>query len=145
MSLFREARRIVAYGFASAVALGFDMGAYLLLLGAGMAAPLAAVCGYSLGIVVHWIASSRVVFAGRVAERGRGRSAQMGLFVASALVGLSLTWLIVSIGVASGLDPRLAKLSAIATSFIATFLLRARFVFTLREQPAAMAGEAKRD
>jgi putative flippase GtrA len=132
MSLIREARRMIAYGFASAVALGFDMGSYLLLIGAGMAAPLAAVSGYSLGIVIHWLASSRVVFAGRVAEKGRGRSMQMGLFVASALVGLSLTWVIVSMGVASGIDPRLAKLSAVATSFVATFLLRARFVFTLR-------------
>ena len=129
MNLLREARRFAAYGLASAVALGFDMGAYLLLLAGGMAAPLAAVCGYSLGIAAHWLASSRVVFAGRVAEAGHARRAQMGLFVASALVGLALTWLIVSMGVAAGLDPRLAKLSAIAVSFIATFVLRARFVF----------------
>lgn len=129
MNLLREARRFAAYGIASAVALGFDMAAYLLLLAGGMAAPLAAVCGYSLGIAAHWLASSRVVFAGRVAEAGNARRAQMGLFVASALVGLALTWLIVSMGVAAGLDPRLAKLSAIAASFIATFVLRARFVF----------------
>ena len=129
MNLLREVRRFAAYGLASAVALGFDMGAYLLLLAGGMAAPLAAVCGYSLGIAAHWLASSRVVFAGRVAEAGAARRAQMGLFVASALVGLALTWLIVSMGVTAGLDPRLAKLSAIAASFIATFVLRARFVF----------------
>ena len=129
MNLLREARRFSAYGIASAVALGFDMGAYLLLLAGGMAAPLAAVCGYSLGIAAHWIASSRVVFSGRVAEAGAARRAQMGLFAASALVGLALTWLIVSMGVAAGLDPRLAKLSAIAASFVATFVLRARFVF----------------
>ena len=129
MNLLREARRFAAYGIASAVALGFDMGAYLLLLAGGMAAPLAAVCGYSLGIAAHWIASSRVVFAGRVAEAGGPRRVQMGLFAASALVGLALTWLIVSMGFAAGLDPRIAKLSAIAASFVATFVLRARFVF----------------
>lgn len=132
MSLAREARRFVAYGLASGIALGFDLGAYLLLIGAGMAAPMAAICGYSLGIVAHWLASSRVVFVGRVAGSGRARSTQMGLFVASALVGIALTWLIVSLAVAAGFDPHVAKLSAVAASFMATFLLRTRFVFALR-------------
>ena len=140
MNLLREARRFAAYGLASAVALGFDMGAYLLMLAGGMAAPLAAVCGYLLGMAAHWLASSRVVFAGRVAEAGGARRMQMGLFVASALVGLALTWLIVSMGVAAGLDPRLAKLSAIATSFIVTFLLRARFVFASRTAGEPVGG-----
>ncbi|ARU16894.1 GtrA family protein [Croceicoccus marinus] len=138
MNFRDEARRFVAYGAASALALGFDMGSYLLLIGAGMSAPLAAVVGYALGIAVHWLASSHFVFAGRVAQPGRERSAQMGLFALSALVGLALTWLIVSAGVASGLDPRLAKIAAIAASFIVTFLLRARFVFAPRN-----AGERK--
>lgn len=133
MNLRDEARRFVAYGAASALALGFDMGSYLLLIGAAIAAPLAAVLGYALGIAVHWLASSQFVFAGRVAGPGRERSAQMGLFALSALVGLALTWLIVSAGVASGLDPRLAKITAIAASFIVTFLLRARFVFAPRD------------
>lgn len=132
MTLLREARRFAAYGVASALALGFDMGSYLLMIGAGMAAPFAAVLGYTLGIGVHWLASSRVVFAGRVARAGHDRSAQMGLFALSALVGLALTWIIVSGGVAAGLDPRFAKLAAIAISFVATFLLRARFVFAPR-------------
>lgn len=132
MSLLREAWRFAAYGLASALALGFDMGSYLLLIGAGMAAPFAAVLGYTLGIGVHWLASSHVVFAGRVARPGCERSAQMGLFGLSALVGLALTWMIVSGGVAAGLDPRLAKIGAIAVSFVATFLLRARFVFAPR-------------
>ena len=132
MSLLREARRFAAYGVASALALGFDLASYLLLIGAGMAAPLAAVLGYALGIGVHWLASSQFVFAGRVAQGGRERSAQMGLFALSALVGLALTWMIVSGGVAAGLDPRLAKIAAIAVSFVATFLLRARFVFAPR-------------
>ncbi len=132
MMLLREAGRFAAYGAASALALGFDLGSYLLLIGAGLAAPFAAVLGYTLGIGVHWLASSHFVFAGRVAQPGRERSAQMSLFVLSALIGLALTWMVVSGGVAAGFDPRVAKIAAIAVSFIATFVLRARFVFAPR-------------
>ena len=46
-----------------------------------------------------------------------------------ALVGLGLTTGIVWAGDASGFDPRLAKLVAIAVSFTATWLLRSRVVF----------------
>jgi len=49
--------------------------------------------------------------------------------VASALVGLALTTGIVWTGDIAGIDPRLAKLAAIAISFAATWLLRARIVF----------------
>ncbi len=142
----REIRRFAAYGLASVVALGVDMAGYMALLASGMAAPLAAVAGYSLGIVAHWLASSRVVFANRVADAGRPRSVQKGLFIASALVGLALTWVIVSVAVDAGIDARIAKLCAVGTSFIATFLLRLRFVFTLRHAPvlARATGDSAR-
>ena len=69
------------------------------------------------------------MFNGRLAAEGRQRAAQQGLFVASALVGLALTWGIVALGTALGLDARLAKVAAIGVSFVATFLLRHYFVF----------------
>lgn len=117
------------YLAASAVALGFDMGSFLMLLAVGFAAAPASALSYSLGIVVHWFISSRAVFAAGVAERGPARTRQKALFVASALVGLALTAGIVGVGDAVGLDPRLAKIAAIGVSFAATWLLRARVVF----------------
>lgn len=130
-----ELRRLLSqaapsrYLAASVVALGFDMGSFLVLLAAGMPAAPASALSYSLGIVVHWFISSRAVFTAGVAQRGPARTRQKALFVASAFVGLALTAGIVGLGSAVGIDPRLAKIAAVGVSFVATWLLRARVVF----------------
>jgi len=117
------------YAAVSAVALGIDVAAFLILMAGGTTAALASGVGYSIGIVVHWLLSSRLVFADRLAQRGANRKRQQGLFLASALAGLSLTMAIVGLGDLAGLDPRLAKLGAIAVSFNAVYLLRRTVVF----------------
>lgn len=121
--------RLVRYLLASVGALAVDVGVFLALLAFGVWAAAASAAGYCLGIAAHWLMSSRAVFVGNVAERGAGRVRQKALFVGSALVGLGLTTAIVWAGDASGFDPRLAKLVAIAVSFTATWLLRSRVVF----------------
>lgn len=118
-----------AYLLVSAVALAGDMAAFLALLGGGVTPALAGAAGYSFGIAVHWVLSSRLVFALRAAPGGAARMRQKAEFVGSALVGLALTTLIVGAGDAAGLDPRLAKGVAIAISFTTTWLLRSRIVF----------------
>ena len=122
-------RRITRYLLASVGALAVDVGIFLALLSFGVWAAGASAIGYTLGIVAHWLMSSRAVFIGNVAERGAGRTRQKALFVVSALVGLGLTTGIVWAGDVSGFDPRFAKLVAIAVSFTATWLLRSRVVF----------------
>lgn len=134
MSELRQFLRQAApsrYLLASAVALGFDMGSFLVLLALGIAAAPASALSYSLGIVVHWFISSRAVFTAGVATRGPARTRQKALFVASALIGLALTAGVVGLGSALGLDPRLAKVAAVGVSFTATWLLRARIVFAI--------------
>ncbi len=121
--------RFSRYLLASVGALAVDMGAFLALLSLGVWPAWASASGYSLGIAAHWLLSSRAVFAGNVADRGPARTKQKALFVVSALVGLALTTGIVWAGDAGGIDPRLAKLAAIAVSFLATWLLRSRVVF----------------
>jgi len=69
------------------------------------------------------------VFADSVAERGPQRNRQKALFVVSALAGLALTTAMVGLGDLAGIDPRLAKLAAIAASFLLTWGLRVRVVF----------------
>ena len=122
--------RWVLYGLASVIALGSDAGLFLLLLAAG-ATPLAASSiGYCVGILAHWLVSSRVVFADSAAERGSSeRTRQKALFIISAGIGLGITTAIVTGGSTLGLDPRIAKLLAIGVSFIATYLLRRHIVF----------------
>lgn len=116
------------YIVVSALALGVDMSAYLAALQLDMAAAIAAAVGYMLGVAVHWILSSRLVFD-EVAERGLARTKQKALFLTSAVFGLGITVTIVGGATHFGLDPRLAKLIAIAISFQTTYLLRRKVVF----------------
>lgn len=122
--------RWLNYLLASALALGSDAGLFLLLLDSGLSPMAASAVGYCAGILVHWLVSSRLVFADGAAARGTGeRHRQKMLFVGSALVGLAVTTAIVGTGSALGLDPRLAKLAAIVVSFQTTYLLRRHIVF----------------
>ncbi|QUM72774.1 GtrA family protein [Sphingopyxis granuli] len=122
--------RWIGYLFASVLALGCDAGLFLLLLGTGLEPVAASALGYGLGIAVHWLVSSRLVFADSAAARGTGeRQRQKMLFVGSALAGLAVTTAVVGLGIGWGLDPRIAKLAAIAISFQTTYLLRRHIVF----------------
>lgn len=121
--------RLVRYLLVSAGALAVDMGCFLALLAAGVWPALASVVSYSAGIVAHWLLSSRAVFVDSVAARGTARTRQKALFVSSAFIGLALTAGIVWAGDIAGIDPRAAKIVAIAVSFATTWLLRSRIVF----------------
>ncbi len=124
--------RLMRYLAASVGALTADFGSFLALLALAVPATLASALGYSLGILVHWLLSSRTVFHDTVARSGRDRTRQKALFVVSALVGLALTTLIVGAATATGGDPRVAKLVAILVSFTVTWVLRAKIVFRVR-------------
>lgn len=119
----------IRYFAASLVALAADMGSFLVLLEMGSSAAPASAASYALGIIVHWLISSRAVFADSVAAGGRPRTIQKAMFVISAMIGLALTTLIVGAGAALGIDPRLAKLAAVGASFVTTWLLREKLVF----------------
>jgi putative flippase GtrA len=120
----------IRYVVVSVGALAVDMGVFLALLQTGMMSAVAAAIGYSAGIAAHWTLSSRKVFADRVSERGtRERTQQKAMFVVSALLGLIATMGIVGAGDLIGLDPRIAKVGAICTSFVLTYLLRNMVIF----------------
>lgn len=120
----------IRYVLASALALVVDMSTFLLTLRLGVGPITAAAGGYVAGVTAHWFMSSRLVFGTRLAARGLLRVQQQGLFVASALVGLSLTMTIVGLGTMLGADPRVAKLVAVVVSFQVTYLLRRAIVFS---------------
>jgi putative flippase GtrA len=119
----------IGYGLASIVSLGADMGLFMVLIRLGVPPVSASATGYGLGILVHWLVSSRIVFAASAAPSGRARTRQKALFLASALVGLLLTMAIVALGALLGLLPIVAKLIAVAVSFQATYVLRKAVVF----------------
>lgn len=120
--------RYSRYAVASALSLGVDVSLFTFLVAAMLPAGLASACGYVAGIAVHWLVSSRLVFADSL-RRGRARRRQQLLFIVSALAGLAITIGIVGIGTALGLPPLVAKLIAIVASFQATWLMRSRLVF----------------
>ena len=109
---------LVRYILASVGALAVDMGTFLALLSAGVPPVAASAMGYGIGIMVHWILSSRKVFAEQVAEGGIARTRQKAMFVVSALIGLGVTTLIVGGASAAGLDPRAAKLCEIGRAHV---------------------------
>ena len=121
--------RFLRYILASVGSLAVDVASFLALMALAVAAAPASAVGYSLGIVTHWLLSSRAVFQDSVAQRGHARTRQKAMFVISALIGLALTTAIVASGVWAGIDPRLAKLVAIGVSFMVTWLLRSKIVF----------------
>ncbi|MBB3954398.1 GtrA family protein [Novosphingobium sediminicola] len=121
--------RALRYLGVSVVALGADMGSFMLLLHLGVMAAPASALAYGLGVGLHWWLCARAVF--EVAD-GAARWVQKLLFVGSALVGLGLTVGIVGLGTRAGFDPRLAKIVAVGVSFIATWLLRSLVIFKPR-------------
>lgn len=121
--------RLLRYLGASVIALGADLGSFMALLALAAPPVAASAVSYSLGIVVHWLISSRAVFHDSVARSGVRRTHQKVQFVISALLGLGLTTLVVAIGHTLGIDPRAAKLVAVVASFSLTWALRQRLVF----------------
>ena len=120
----------VRYGIGSVVALSSDMGLFMALMRMGLHSVPASALGYTLGILVHWLISSRLVFADNAAPAGPARTRQKALFVASAFAGLAITTAIMTLGAAVQLLPVVAKLIAIVVSFQATYMMRKAFVFT---------------
>lgn len=117
------------YIAASAASLGVDFAVFMIALSLSVPPALAAACGYIVGIVCHWVLSSRMVFVGLVAEDAASRRQQQALFVLSAFVGLGITTGIVGVGSHYGFDPRLAKGVAIVVSFQTTYVIRKKVVF----------------
>ncbi|MFC4293787.1 GtrA family protein [Novosphingobium tardum] len=122
----RRGRYLMISGAALAVDLGVFMVGYRSL---GATPVAASVAGYMTGLALHWMLSTRFVFAGQTAGGGLARWRQKLLFVGSALVGLLVTAAVVAAGTGFGLDPRAAKIVAVAASFTATWVLRSRIVF----------------
>lgn len=117
------------YLVASALSLATDLCLFMLLLASGMAPVAASAIGYTAGLFMHWLISSRLVFSRQPTPFISRRRRQKLLFVMSAVIGLTLTSAVVGIGSMLGLDPRIAKLIAIALSFQTTYLLRRNVVF----------------
>ena len=117
------------YFLVSVLALGMDFASFFLLLQMKVLTVPASMAGYSFGLGIHWLLSSRFVFAQETATNSYARMRQKVSFVASAFVGLAITAIIIEGAMRLGAGPGLAKLAAIGISFHATYFLRRSIVF----------------
>lgn len=117
------------YVAVSGAALAIDMGLFLLFLARDVPAIVGSALAYCAGIAVHWILSSRLIWAQQTRASGEGRERQKALFLASALAGLAVTTMIVALGELTDTDARIAKLIAIIVSFHLTYWLRRSLIF----------------
>lgn len=116
---------LARYLLASASALTADMIVFLALSRGGASPMMAALGGYAVGLIVHWVISTRFVFD----MRGGATHGQLMGFVATALLGLGITMGVVGSLSAVGLPPALAKLISVPASFFTVYAARKYGVF----------------
>ena len=108
------------YLLASIAALACDFATFL-ILDHGSAAPMiAALGGYLVGPIVHWVISVRFVFD----LAGGPTHVQRIGFVVSAAIGLGITMALVGALSAVGVAPAIAKLLSVPVSFLSVYAIR---------------------
>ncbi|MBA4747095.1 MAG: GtrA family protein [Sphingopyxis sp.] len=119
---------ITRYLAASMIALAFDVALFSSIVALGIDPTIASATGYCAGIVVHWLVSANIVFAGKTRD-GAARHVQRALFAGSAMIGLGLTVATVEILGRFGVHPIPSKGVAIGISFVAVYAMRKWGVF----------------
>jgi putative flippase GtrA len=122
----------VRYVLVSAAALAVDTLITLNLAWSGFAPSLSAAAGYIVGLTLHWVLSTRFVFAAELGADRRARARQAGLFILSGLGGLAVTVATFSTAVAFGIAAPIAKAFAVAISFCIVYLIRRHVIFPQR-------------
>ena len=121
-------RQVGLYGIVSVLALAIDSATFLKLADLGLRPAIAASIGYSLGLIVHFVLSSRFVFNG--AATGKSPLRLFLEFAMTGLGGLLITAVCVTLMIEGfGASPIAAKAVAVALSFAAVFVVRRAFVF----------------
>jgi putative flippase GtrA len=128
------ARQFVGYLAVSGTALVVDVAIYWSLFKLLGFAAVAAAGGYVFGVGVHYLLSSRIVFAGRLEARGvMAEVPVLAKFFAAGGFGLVVT--VATVGILAdvmGVHALLAKLVATGLSFVTVFTALRVFVFGTR-------------
>ena len=120
-------RDLALYGLASGAALAVDWSALTLLVRDGMAAATAAAIGFSLGMLVTYVASIRFVYADR---RHGSRLRELLIFAVIGLAGLGLNVLLIcGFGAWLGLAAPIAKAPTAGLVFLFNFAARRAMLF----------------
>jgi putative flippase GtrA len=126
--VFAFVPQLSRYSIVSLAALFVDFGSYLALCALTLAAPMAGIASYCLGMIVHYALSTRFVFD--VADARKSARRRFTEFLASGLLGVALTGVVIAILTKNfGASPFAAKAAAVGVSFLAVFLVRRWIVF----------------
>lgn len=130
-TLVRFALDAIGYGAASAVALAVDWGSLVVLNSVFQVNYLlAASIAFSLGLLVAYVLSVRVVFKGRSRYSARG---ELVGFIVTGLIGLALNQALIFAFVGGlGLPVPVAKAPTVAFVFAFNFLSRRFLLFSDR-------------
>ncbi len=122
--LFRD---LALYGLCSALALGVDWSTLTLLVWHGVGPVVAAAIGFSLGMIVTYVASITLVYA----DRRHGSPVREALvFAGIGLAGLGLSELLIFIfATRLGLAAPVAKAPTAVVVFLFNFALRRALLF----------------
>ena len=113
------------YLLASIWALVADFALFMLLNHMGVPPAIAALGGYSGGLIVHGMISVLFVFE----MQGPATHAQRIAFFVSALIGMAITMALVGGLSGLGAPPAIAKLMAVPVSFLAVYAIRKYGIF----------------
>lgn len=128
MLTHRWLKELLAYGAASALALGADTGTLLMLTGRAHWNYLpASAAGFVVGGIVAYILSVTLVFRFR---RIHSTSLELGYFMGLGIVGLSVNSAAMFVSVGElGINLLLAKALAAGCTFTTNFALRRQLLF----------------
>jgi putative flippase GtrA len=125
--------QLARYLAISALAFALDFAVFLQLLVWEVSPVTASVAGYLCGTQLHWLLSTRLVFAGRVRQGRAARRRQQVLFFASAAVGVTCNAGIVALSEALLVPLVIGKLAAIGVSFVLVLAVRATIIFAHKD------------
>ena len=125
--------QLARYVLISGLAFALDLTVFLQLLPLGVSPALASVAGYLCGTQLHWLLSTRLVFAARVRQNPAARRRQQVLFFASAAVGVTCNAGIVAASEALMIPLLIGKLAAIGASFVLVLVVRATIIFAHKQ------------
>ena len=125
--------QLARYVLISGLAFALDLTVFLQLMPLGVSPVLASVAGYLCGTQLHWLLSTRLVFAAGVRQDRAARRRQQMLFFASAAVGVTCNAGIVAASEALMIPLLIGKLAAIGASFVLVLVMRATIIFANKE------------
>lgn len=122
--------QVSAYVVVSALALAVDLVFFQTLVTIGIRPKLAGAAGYMTGLALHYVLSKTFVFD--VSASAKSKLQRRLEFFASGLIGLLITagiiWLATEM---LHVHASIAKLAAVAISFVVVFLIRRQIVFAM--------------